>query len=407
MKKIISVVLLVLMTSVMFSKSFFGNRYFETKVTVPVSFSNNTFGVFDFLKEEIVIDFSETSKQMPNNGLDILFDFAPNYEITLNINEYFKFGPRIGINLNAYGNFSKSLFDFIGEGNYLNEPLFFSGSAKVDFFTYMGVLLGIKVGKLRIGVTPQVFFPIMTGSTDNVMVSVENSDNGDFHISGGGAISVYSNLMLDEDSSKKDVSVSVNEMINSVKKGFGVDLEGYLGWDYSKALALDINYKVPIKYGVYSNRFLYGMNFDVKTSVSDIANGEIEKEFNVDKEPKKESVDFKIFRPMKFNLAVRYNPFGNFLTFNALGGVGIYHPFMDDMQIYPEYFFAAKVSLIGLLSAQISTEYFDKCFSHRFLASINLRLVQLDAGVSVSSTNFLKAFQGTGLGAFVSVAVGF
>ena len=49
MKKIISVVLLVLMTSVMFSKSFFGNRYFETKVTVPVSFSNNTFGVFDFL----------------------------------------------------------------------------------------------------------------------------------------------------------------------------------------------------------------------------------------------------------------------------------------------------------------------------------------------------------------------
>ena len=110
---------------------------------------------------------------------------------------------------------------------------------------------------------------------------------------------------------------------------------------------------------------------------------------------------------MKFNLALRYNPFGNFLTFNALGGVGIYHPFMDDMQIYPEYFFAAKVSLIGLLSAQISTEYFDKCFSHRFLASINLRFVQLDAGVSVSSTNFLKAFQGTGLGAFVSVAVGF
>ena len=40
--------------------------------------------------------------------------------------------------------------------------------------------------------------------------------------------------------------------------------------------------------------------------------GKICDEFNIDKEPKKESVDYKIYRPMKFNLALRYNPFGDF-----------------------------------------------------------------------------------------------
>lgn len=402
MKRKILFVLFVLMTSLVFSKSFFRNRYFEMKVTVPVSVSNNTFGIFEMLQKEVVIDLSEIAKEMPKNGFDLFVNASPNYEVTLNINEKFIFGPRIGINMYGTANVSKSVFEFMGNGNSLNEPLDFTAQVNADLFAYFGLLLGVKIGKLRVGVLPQAFIPIYSATTEDVFLNIENSEDGKFHITGNGTLAMYSNLGMLNDSPN-----DASEIINVLTSGLGIDVEGYFGWDYSKSVALDFNYKVPIKAGCYKNKMAYNVNLDFNTSISDFINGDIGSEFVTNGEQKNESVDFKIYRPMKFNLALRYNPFENFLTFNALGGVGIYHPFMDDMQIYPEYFFAAKVSLIGLLSAQISTEYFDKCFSHRFLASINLRLVQLDAGVSVSSTNFLKAFQGTGLGAFVSVAVGF
>lgn len=407
MKKIFSILLFVLMTSVLCSKSFFGTRYFETKVTMPVTVSNNTFGVFDFFQKEVVIDFTQLAKEMPSKGFEMYYNVSPSFEITLNINEHFKFGPRVGINVFGTSNISKSFFDFIGEGNKLNETLVFSASSNADFFAYVGALVGVKIGKLRVGITPQVFFPIATTATENFLVTVENSPNGDVEIVGNGTVAAYSNLNVNTNVESITKSDSINQIINSIQSGMGFDLEGYFGWDYSKALSLDLNYKVPIRYGKYDKRLSYGVDFEVKTSVSDLANGEIKKEFNFDKEPKKEDVEYKIFRPMKFNLALRFAPLGNFLTFNALGGVGINHPFMDDMQVFPEYYFAAKISLIGLLSAQVSTEYLDKCFSHSFITSINLRLIQLDLGVSVSSTDFEKSFQGTGLGGFVSVAVGF
>jgi hypothetical protein len=96
-----------------------------------------------------------------------------------------------------------------------------------------------------------------------------------------------------------------------------------------------------------------------------------------------------------------------FFSLSAFAGVGIQHPFMEDFVVYPEYYCNLKVSLIGLLSAQFSTEYIDRVFAHSFIASLNLRLIQFDAGVSFSSINFVKSFTGSGVGAFVSVSVGF
>ena len=128
MKKKISFVLIILMTSLLFSKSFFGTRYFETKVDVPFNFSNNTFGLFDIFQKELVIDLTKIANEMPKNGLTSILNVSPNYGFTLNINDYFILSPKIGFDIYGSANISKSFFDFVGNGNQLGENLEFSAS---------------------------------------------------------------------------------------------------------------------------------------------------------------------------------------------------------------------------------------------------------------------------------------
>ena len=372
------------------------------KVTVPVSVSNNTFGIFEMLQKEVVIDLSEISKEMPKNGFDLFVNASPNYEVTLNINEKFIFGPRIGINMYGTANVSKSVFEFMGNGNSLNESLDFTAQVNADLFAYFGLLLGVKIGKLRVGVLPQAFIPIYSATTEDVFLNIENSEDGKFHITGNGTLAMYSNLGMLNDSPN-----DASEIINVLTSGLGIDVEGYFGWDYSKSVALDFNYKVPIKAGCYKNKMAYNVNLDFNTSISDFINGDIGSEFVTNGEQKNESVDFKIYRPMKFNLALKFSPFENFLTINALAGVGFYHPFMSDTKIFPEYCVSAKLSFIGLFTFQVSTSYLDRCFSHNVVGGINLRLIQIEAGLGLSSTDFIKSFQITGINGFVSFAIGF
>lgn len=404
MKKKISFVLIILMTSLLFSKSFFGTRYFETKVDVPFNFSNNTLGLFDIFQKELVIDLSKIANEMPKNGLTSILNASPNYGFTLNINDYFILSPKIGLDIYGSANISKSFFDFVGNGNQLGEKMDFSASANADVYASASVLIGMKVRKLRIGVSPQVFIPLYTAAADNVNLTVENSQNGDVKIHGNGDIVLYTNL-YGLDANVEDYSEQLSKLIDSLYSSMGFDLAGYFGWDFSKSLSLDFNYQVPIRYGLYRFKSNYNMNFNFETSVSELANGNIIKDYKT--ETASENVNFKIYRPMKFNIAIKYAPFDSLLTLNIKGGVGVYHPFMNDFVVYPEYFAGIKVSCIGLISAQFSTEYIDRIFSHTLSTSLNLRLVQVDVGFSLSSSDFLSTFKATGVGGFVSVAVGF
>lgn len=405
MKKKISFALIILMTSLLFSKSFFDSRYFEIKLDVPFNFSNNTISLFDIFQKEIVIDLTEIANEMPKNGFDVLFKTSPNYGFTLNINEKFIFSPKINLDVYGASNISKSFFDFIGNGNQLGEQLDFSASVNLDSFVCMGALIGVKIKSFRIGVEPQAFLPLCSAVTDNMSLSVENSHNGNIHISGFGKISLYTNFP-DIDSIDEEYSEKISEVINSLYSSMGFDLSGYFGWDITKSLSLDINYQVPIMYGLYrykSNSFMY---IDLQTNVSDLVNGNVQQELKKE-DVSTESVCYKVYRPMKFNLAIKYAPFGSLLTLNVKGGVGVYHPFMNDFVVYPEYYAAVKVSFIRMLSAQLSTEYVDRIFAHTLSTSLNLRLVQVDAGFTLSSSDFLSTFKATGVGGFVSVSVGF
>ena len=55
----------------------------------------------------------------------------------------------------------------------------------------------------------------------------------------------------------------------------------------------------------------------------------------------------------------------------------------------------------------VSTQYRDQLFIHQMGGTVNIRLIQVDAGVSVQSANFIKSCQGAGFGAYGYITIGF
>jgi hypothetical protein len=59
------------------------------------------------------------------------------------------------------------------------------------------------------------------------------------------------------------------------------------------------------------------------------------------------------------------------------------------------------------LNFELSHSYIDQLFRNEFAVAVNIRLVEVDAGISLQSASFAKSFTGAGLGAFVTVSIGF
>lgn len=412
MRKIILVCLMFFTTSFAFSKSFFDSRIFEVKVNAPVNISNNTFNIFEFLKKEVVIDLRKIADEMPQNGFNLSLLATPNAAVTLNFGEHVKVGPRMGVEASGAVNVSKSFFDFLGYGNKPNEDIKVDADMSFDVFAYTGFLIGIKFKKLKIGLEPQLFFPIVSGSANDLSLAVMNQ-NGKFHIKGSGGGVLYENLPLFDN----DEDVDTDEILNSFTNGRGIDLGGYVGYDISKALSFTVNYKIPIMPGKYFAKRNANLNIDAEISAEKNETEEGSESEGVEDSAldfsdaftfgERTSVVKEIHRPLKLNLGIDYALVNNFIYVNGLIGIGVRHPFMDDAQVYPEYAAGIKLTLAGFVSLQVSTDYFDQVFSHTLAASMSLRFVQVDAGVKFSSTDFIKSFSGSGIGAFATVYVGF
>jgi len=81
--------------------------------------------------------------------------------------------------------------------------------------------------------------------------------------------------------------------------------------------------------------------------------------------------------------------------------------FADLPEISIDYAVAGRLSLWNIISLELSHEHMDEVYKNALALSLNIRLVEVDAGVSFQSPNFTKSFSGAGLGAFATVAIGF
>ena len=419
MKKIfLTFLIILLVSSFCFAGSkrkkknngFFDHRVVELKTDIPVNFSNNVFGLFDFFKKEIEIDLPKIASEIPENGFNTILSTNPNVGLNINLANFLKVGVNAGVNIYGDLNLSKDFFTFLGTGNELYKDMDFVISSNFDVFAYVNANVGLTISKLTLGIAPSIFVPVANFHTNELGIKFKNTQEGLISLKFVGDMNLYtfkdfgfSNGFFGN--MQFDTSTLWQEIFDSM----GIDCEFFGGWQLFDNLNVMVNCRVPIVPGKLYYKTPINMHASVETSLMDIFSGEgLSDMFDYGFGEMQTTDETTIInRPLKANLSLCYKPLGNFFTLDLKGGVGVNHPFLDDFSVYPEYLVGVKLSLLNIISARVCTEYTDKIFIHSIDATVNVRLVELNVGVQFSSSDFVKSLQGTGFGAHIIYCIGF
>ena len=115
-----------------------------------------------------------------------------------------------------------------------------------------------------------------------------------------------------------------------------------------------------------------------------------------------------IHRPFRMGAELAWRPFGNWMTFGAMLGLGVRYPYTRKAKAYADYDFSIDIStpfkIIGITLA--SVRYNEIC-AQRVTLMLNARVLEIDVGAEVQSADFVTSLKAGGAGAFVKVSMGF
>ncbi len=409
----LNLILLPLCFAQISESDYFSNRFFELKTDVPVQLSNNYFSIGDIFGKEdgtVVIDLKDMADSLPKSGFNFATSASPTVGFDINA-RIFGFGVLAGLDASANVTIEKDLFDFLGYGNELYDDINVGVNANFDLFAYAKVPVAFNIKKLDFLVAPSIFIPIVHGVCDDFSVTFSNKADGTLAVNAVTDLSLYSIIanseITDEEGNLIVDATTVSTILSNAfqKKNFGFDLEGSVGWNMSDNLKLSANYRFPIVPGRLNNKTSYNYSLSYETTATTIS--------EVSPESSSEVFDTKdcsylINRPLKVNIVADFKPFyNNFFVLSAMGGLGVRHPFSSEVVYFPEYSFSLKSSLASILTAKVKTAYIEQVFIHQLAFGLNVRVIELDVGISSQSSSFVSAFKGSGLGAFVALHVGF
>lgn len=390
------------------AEKFFSNRFLELKVDIPVNLSNNVLSVSDILKKDLVIDLESICNNLPKKGFDLSVNTIPSAYFTINLPKSLVFGLQAGADIYSNVGLSKDLFEYIAYGNDLNETVKVDFNGYVDVFAYAQANIGWHGKKLTIIAQPALFTTIAHATSDNTYISVTNTDEGSFIIDLNQNFSIYSPLIFTDDLFS-DTNTLVNSLLNS--PAFGFDFACKTEYKLMDYLNLTSYIRIPIVPSKLTQKTLWATSYKYEFNIMKLAEGEDIPSFDFSfGDPSGTDTIYSIHRPMKITLGADFHPFSWIMYYYGSLGIGIKHPFAKNKTetgMYIDYLLGTRISLINMINLYISTERTDEVFIHKAVLGLNLRIVEIDAGVAFESASFASAFKGTGIGAFVTACVGF
>ena len=419
-KLIITCALFASLMTAVFAENIFSHRFFEIKVDVPVAVSNNFIGITDIFKEKVVIDLPKIADSMGKSGACINADVAPSLSIGIDIPKGLILGVNIGAEASAGVGISKDIFEFIGNGNVGKDSVTAQMSnTYADLFAFTTVNAGWNGKKLRVNGNASAFWALAHMEANDTYVKIYDNEERDVM---GIEAQLDGKLYTTVDPSKE--LSDIQALLNETKANLGFDVGADVNYKLFRFLDVGGRARIPLapshltKLSAVNYKYEKEINLMDMFSGSENEEGESSAPVEETDEDKKDIIGepvtlakpYAIHRPMKLGVSANFHPFGTLLTTNGYLGLGIRHPFAkskDEIQTYVEYEVGGRLSLWNILSVEASHSCYDEIFKNQIALEFNIRLVEVDAGVSLQSANFAKSFQGAGLGAFVSVALGF
>ncbi len=419
---VLSLILSVSLLGSAFCENIFAHRFFEIKVDVPVSVSNNLVGLSDIFQKTVVIDLPKIADSLKlEKGANLRAETTPSLSINLDIPKGLILGVSIGAEADVSLGISDDIFQFLGHGNAgmgnnLKQGI---NNTYVDIFANVGITGGWNGKKNRIAVTGTLFAPVAHIDAGDTYIQIfNNEETNEF-----GAKAVVDAKMYAAADYKNGMD-QFQKVLSDASKGMGFDLSADVQRDLFRFLTVGAKARIPLVPGRLSMLSSINQEMEYEMNIDDLMNGEEnkdgsgqtnsseneeEKEFELGDFVKLDK-PYEIHRPLKLGVSADFHPFGTLLTTSGYLGIGVRHPFAKDTSetnFYFDYSIGGKLSLWNVLNFELSHSYIDQLFRNEFAVAVNIRLVEVDAGISLQSASFAKSFTGAGLGAFVTVSIGF
>ena len=436
-KLILSFVLFTSLIGASFAENFFAHRFFEIKVDVPVEVSNNLLGLTDIFKKDVVIDLAEIADNVADKGAAIKGNVAPALSIGIDIPRGLILGVKVGAEADIGVGLSDDLFEFLGKGNVGMENKYEmrASNTYADLFATVSLNGGWNTKKSRLEFTGTAFSALAHfDASDTYARLYINENENSVEYTANLDAKLYSNMDFAKGFD------DVEAILAAVKNNMGFDLSANYQRDLFRFLTVGASARIPLapsklslcqsvaykKSGKYSVDDLLG-----KDDSEDGDSGEVPESTeggdtegsggdsfdmnNMLGDPVLLSTPYAVHRPLKAGISANFHPFGTLLSTKGYIGIGMRHPFASainsaeggETDYYIDYAVAGRLSLWNIISLELSHEYMDQVYRNALALALNIRLAEVDAGVSLQSPNFAKSFTGAGLGAFVTVCLGF
>lgn len=417
MKKYLCVLIaLAVLTSSIFAKNrFFDSRFIELEANIPMQISNNYFSYGDIKTgEDLVIDLEKMADTLPASGLESIEAAQMNTGIRLNLFGC-SIGAFVGLDLTGKVNIGKGFFDFLGKGYSVGDEAVFDMDLDMDVFLTSKIPVSVDIRRVKVCIEPTIFVPLVNMSVVDARAVVQNTNDGLFSVKGSALLNVYSvadyTTLYSQEAGFSPSEISKVISDSMIGKYYGFDLGGSVNYRLSDMLMITSGFQIPIVPGTLSYNTSIKGSFEYETTVMGAIQGEsqdgLKKDFSIGEV---EKVVRKIHRPLKFNLGAQICPFyDDWFTVNMMAGIGIKHPFSmlpGDIEVFPEYKLGANISLASILKANLMTACIDQSFIQQAGFGVNIRFVEINAGVSTQGVSFFDSLRGRGLGAYVTVNIG-
>ncbi len=403
MKKICCVFLLVAVMGAASAELNPPHRYFEIGTDVSAGVSNNWFAVNDFFKDVLLVDLNKMSDEL-KDGMNLNAAADVNVFMNLNLGKVARIGTFVAVDGDGMVNLPQTLLDFIANGN-AQTPNGFSGELYIGTAVYVEAGFSIQsfVKKFGIKVTPTVFMPALYVPDTEAAYSVSTKDDGHSSISASADISVYSAIPLDTR------TLNVSEQLAGAGLDFDLEVEYPLLKNLDLGVALRHIPAVPASM-IYKMGFTATAEYAMEPLLNGSSSGLKYDGTYTHTDPVYETLSspYTVQRPIIFGVQAAYRPFGDWFVVKGNADCVFKNPVYLNAGVEAGIYFLPMSKMGGhLLAAAFSMNYEDSVWIQRVTIGLNLRVLELTAHVSSQSSDFIKSFTGTGLGAGLGVRIGF
>jgi hypothetical protein len=379
----------------------FARRFFEIGVDVGVGVDNDLVGIHEIFRKNITFNMSELGSKTGPDGFNINLGLLSGMFIHFMNLKIARGRWDIGIDSCVDGglhvNIPESLIVLLWKGNYRRT---FGGmiNASGGIYADVGLSTLAKYNKLRIGVRPSTFTPVVFIPKSGIDYSLETTDET-LELTAIGSIKIYSPVIdYMED--------------RGLELTFGSDISLTGEYDLLSMLGIGVSISnIPLAPAEMEKRTLVTMK-DINLLIegekllkpnSEEDGNEMELpdfDYNIEYD----IAPYKVYRPLRFDLYALYRPFGNWLLVKPSVGFTVD---LNDNETYFNFGAEARINLLkNLLLFRIATRYDDAVWKHRLGLGVNFRLFELDIEGVLRSQSFTGSYSGRGIGVNVGIRFG-